>query len=110
MGSMGDHVRHVYDELMEFVSYKNNKIYLIIVSAFLIGYQSLQFFLEHPDWYVTFDPGLTIWLQETFSFPLLDYALSYYYPTGAIKYVKADKTAVDRKRSFARSIAQHYRV
>lgn len=31
-------------------------------------------------------------------------------PTGAIRYVSADKTAVDRKRSFAESIAQHYRV
>ncbi|RZN47119.1 hypothetical protein EF808_04785 [archaeon] len=84
MGIVGSHVRQVYDEVVEFVSYKNNKIYLAIVSAFLVGYQSLQFFLEHPDWYVTFDPGLTIWLQETFSFPLLDYALSYYYPIGFI--------------------------
>jgi hypothetical protein len=82
MRSVATMARNVWHEVTLFLSYTHNKIWVVLVALFLAGYQSLQFFLEHPDWYVTFSPDLTIWLQETFSTTSLDYALSYYYPFG----------------------------
>ncbi len=75
---------NVIDEAKEFLSHNKNRTYVIFTTIFLIGYQSLQFFIEHPKWYITFSPDLTIWLQKTFSTQALDHILSFYYPVGFI--------------------------
>jgi len=82
MASVKDMAIDVLRELKLFLSFTPNRIWVVFVGLFLIGYQSMQFFLEKPSWYVTFSPDLTIWLQEHFSTASLDYFLSYYYPFG----------------------------
>ena len=75
-------IKTLREELGVFFSYKANRIYLFFVIGFLTFYQSLQFILDHPSWYITFSPDLTIWLQEHLSTPALDMLLSIYYPVG----------------------------
>jgi len=72
------------NDIKEFFAYNNNRLYAAFVIMFLIFYQSLQFFIEHPSWYVTFSPELTIWIQKHLSTPSMDMVLSLYYPIGFI--------------------------
>lgn len=84
MGHITSTFRSFINECRVFLSYRANRTYVVFVVSFLIFYQSLQYFLKHPTWYVTFSPELTIWLQKHLSTPSLDMALSVYYPVGFI--------------------------
>ncbi|MHC1604740.1 MAG: phosphatase PAP2 family protein [Candidatus Methanofastidiosia archaeon] len=77
-------IRKIMGEIKFFLSFKMNRVYIIIVAIFLMFYQSIQFYITPPGWYVTFSPDITIWLQKTLSHPQLDYIISYYYPIGFI--------------------------
>jgi len=84
MGKLLNPFKALKKDVIEFFSYRSNRTYAVFVVLFLIFYQSLQFFIGHPSWYVTFSPELTIWIQNHLSTPSLDIILSLYYPIGFI--------------------------